>query len=170
MNTNAWFHRIKAAQRDLIRLCGGIERAAEISSISKSHIGRMNNATDPELMPLHAVCVLEGDCGVPVVTSAMAELNGRRLTDPDNLGSTGRDIFMAYSDMVGKAGELISGGAVAISDMHVTSAEATKMDRDAAELEARLAAFRASLASVKAMGGQKAGLSVVGGDAGKIGA
>ncbi len=43
----------------------------------------MNNATDPELMPLHAVYALECECGVPVVTSAMAELNGRRLTDPD---------------------------------------------------------------------------------------
>ncbi|HZG29928.1 MAG TPA: hypothetical protein VE079_15850 [Ensifer sp.] len=162
MITNAWFHRIKAAQRDLIRLCGGIERAAEISSISKSHVGRMNNATDPELMPLHAVYALECECGVPVVTSAMAELNGRRLTDPDAKDGSGRDIFLAYSDMVGKAGDLISGGAVAISDMHVTPAEATKMDRDAAELEARLAAFRAALAVVKAKGGQKIGLSVVG--------
>ncbi len=36
------------------------------------------------------------------------------------------------------------------------------MDRDAAELETRLAAFRAALAVVKAKGGQKLGLSVVG--------
>ena len=30
MTTDAWFHRMKSAQRDLIKLAGGIERAAEI--------------------------------------------------------------------------------------------------------------------------------------------
>ncbi|MNL78122.1 hypothetical protein D3C87_2044420 [compost metagenome] len=72
-------------------------------------------------------------------------------------------MVVAYSDMVRKAGDLISGGAVAISDMMVTAAEATKMDRDAAELEAGLAALRKALANVKAKGGHKVGLSVVGG-------
>lgn len=163
MISNAWFHRIKAAQRDLIRLVGGIERAADISSISKSHIGRMNNATDPELMPLHAVYALESECGVPVVTSAMAELNGRRLAEPESARAAEQCVVVAYSDMVRKAGDLISGGAVAISDMMVTPAEATKMDRDAAELEAGLAALRKALAGVKANGGHKVGLSVVGG-------
>lgn len=115
MISNAWFHRIKAAQRDLIRLVGGIERAAEISSISKSHIGRMNNATDPELMPLHAVYALESECGVPVVTSAMAELNGRRLADPENERAAEQCVVVTYSEMVRKAGDLISGGAVAIA-------------------------------------------------------
>jgi len=162
MISNAWFHRIKAAQRDLIRLVGGIERAAQVSSISKSHIGRMNNATDPELMPLHAVYALESECGVPVVTSAMAELNGRRLSDPDSERIVEQCVVAAYSDMVRKAGDLISGGAVAISDMVVTPAEATKMDRDAAELEAGLGELRRALAGVKARGGQKLGLSVVG--------
>lgn len=163
MISNAWFHRIKAAQRDLIRLVGGIERASEISSISKSHIGRMNNATDPELMPLHAVYALESECGVPVVTSAMAELSGRRLTDPEADRAVEQCVVAAYSALVQKAGDVISGGAVAISDLHVTPAEATKMDRDAAELEVGIAAFRKALAEVKARGGQKVGLSIVGG-------
>jgi hypothetical protein len=163
MITNAWFHRIKAAQRDLIRLVGGIERAGEVSSISKSHIGRMNNATDPELMPLHAVYALECECGVPVVTSAMAELNGKRLVEPEGERAADHCLIAAYSDTVRKAGDLISGGAVAIADLVVTSAEATKMDRDAAELEEGLAVLRKALAAVKARGGQKVGFHVVGG-------
>jgi hypothetical protein len=163
MITTAWFHRIKAAQRDLIRLSGGIERSAEISSISKSHIGRMNNATDPELMPLHAVYALESECGVPVVTSAMAELSGKRLVDPEGEQGANHCLIAAYSDTVRKAGELISGGAVAIADLVVTPAEAMKMDRDAAELEQGLAALRNALAAVKARGGQKVGFHVVGG-------
>ncbi|MBB5576362.1 MULTISPECIES: hypothetical protein [Rhizobium] len=163
MISTAWFHRIKAAQRDLIRLAGGIERSAEISSISKSHIGRMNNATDPELMPLHAVYALESECGVPVVTSAMAELSGKRLVDPEGSHGTDHCLVAAYSDTVRKAGDLISGGAVAIADLVVTPAEAMKMDRDAAELEAGLAVLRKALAAVKARGGQKVGFQVVGG-------
>jgi hypothetical protein len=163
MIQTAWFHRIKAAQRDLIRLVGGIERAAEISSISKSHIGRMNNATDPEMMPLHAVYALESDCGVQVVTSAMAELHGKRLVEPESRRGADHCLIAAYSDMVRKAGDLISGGAVAIADLMVTPAEATKMDRDAAELEIGIAALRKALASVKARGGQRVGLHAVGG-------
>ncbi|MNE93299.1 hypothetical protein D3C80_1911320 [compost metagenome] len=91
----------------------------------------------------------------------MAELNGRRLSDPESERAAEQCVVVAYSDMVRKAGDLISGGAVAISDMMVTPAEATKMDRDAAELESGLAALRKALASVKAKGGHK--LSVVGG-------
>jgi len=163
MIQTAWFHRIKAAQRDLIRLVGGIERAAEISSISKSHIGRMNNATDPEMMPLHAVYALETDCDVQVVTSAMAELHGKRLVEPGGERGANHCLIAAYSDAVRKAGDLISGGAVAIADLWVTPAEAAKMDRDAAELEIGIAAYRKVLASVKASGGQKVGFHVVGG-------
>ena len=163
MISTAWFHRIKAAQRDLIRLVGGIERSAEISSISKSHIGRMNNATDPELMPLHAVYALESECGVPVVTSAMAELSGKRLVDPESERGADHCLIAAYSETVRKAGDLISGGAVAIADLIVTPAEASKMDRDAAELEQGLAVLRQALAAIKARGGQKVGLQVVGG-------
>ncbi len=163
MISTAWFHRIKAAQRDLIRLVGGIERAAEISSISKSHIGRMNNATDPEMMPLHAVYALESDCGVQVVTSAMAELHGKRLVEPEGQRGADYSLIAAYSDAVRKAGDMISGGAVAIADLVVTPAEATKMDRDAAELEIVIAEYRKALANVKALGGQKVGFHVVGG-------
>ncbi|MCF1449731.1 hypothetical protein FS815_23360 [Agrobacterium vitis] len=162
MQTSAWFHRIKAAQRDLIRLVGGIERASEISSVSPSHIGRMNNPRDTDLMPISVVYALESECGVPVVTSAMAELSGRRLTDPAGERAVEQGVVVAYSEMVRRAGDLISGGAVAISDMVVTPAEATKMDRDAAELEVGLAALRKALAGVKARGGDKLGLRIVG--------
>src|SRR6185312_16646205 len=67
--SDAWFYRLKAAQRDLIKMVGGIERAAEITSISKSHVGRWNNATDPDLMPINAALLLEAECGVPLITS-----------------------------------------------------------------------------------------------------
>lgn len=106
MQASAWFHRIKAAQRDLIRLAGGIDRASEISSVSPSHIGRMNNPRDTDLMPISVVYALESECGLPLVTSAMAELSGRRLTDPEGDRALEQSAILAYADMMQQAGDL----------------------------------------------------------------
>ena len=162
MTGQAWFHRIKAAQRDLIRMAGGIERAAEITSVSSSHIGRMNNARDTDLMPISVVIALEEECGIPIVTSAMAELNGRRLSDPAAERAAEQTVLSSYGDVARKSGDLLSGGAIAFSDGRVSPAEAHKMDRDAADLEIEISRFRQALALVKARGGEKAALRVVG--------
>lgn len=161
MFQDAWFHRIKSAQRDLIKLVGGIERAAEISSISKSHIGRMNNAADPELMPLSAVHALEDDCGVPVVTSAMAELSGRRLSDPDLDRQADICVQQAKAALIAKVGELMSSSAAASSDGFFSVAESRQMDRISSEIEHATAKFRQALAVVAARGGEMVGLRVI---------
>lgn len=98
MTTDAWFHRMKSAQRDLIKLAGGIERAAEITSFAKSSVGRWNNAGDAELMPPQAVYALEAECGVPVFTAAMAALHGRRLSDPDEHARKAGDVLQRYAE------------------------------------------------------------------------
>ncbi|MBB3396853.1 hypothetical protein [Rhizobium sp. BK060] len=162
MSSEAWFHRVKAAQRDLIKLVGGIDRAAEISSVSPSHIGRMNNARDTDLMPLSVVYALECECGIPVVTQAMAELSGRRLTDPESTYNANVNVLTSYSDVMQKAAALMSAGATAMADGLVTPAEAHGMDREAAAIEGALPPFRQALAVIKAAGGSKAELKVVG--------
>ncbi|MBB3288178.1 MULTISPECIES: hypothetical protein [unclassified Rhizobium] len=164
MSSDAWFHRVKAAQRDLIKLVGGIDRAAEISSVSPSHIGRMNNARDTDLMPLSVVYALENDCGVPVVTQAMAELCGRRLTDPEIEQQANINVLTSYSNVLQKAAALMASGAAAMADAFVTPAEAHSMDRHASDIERDLSQFRQALAVVKATGGAKAGLHIVGSD------
>jgi hypothetical protein len=162
MSSDAWFHRVKAAQRDLIKLVGGIARAAEISSISESHIGRMNNARDTDLMPLSVVYALETDCGVPVVTQAMAELSGRRLSDPDAEHKANVNVLTSYSELMHKAAALMATGATAMADGIVTPSEAHSMDRDAASFERGISQFRQALAVIKATGSARAGLQVVG--------
>ncbi|EDQ33925.1 hypothetical protein HPDFL43_05710 [Hoeflea phototrophica DFL-43] len=150
MLRNSWFYRIKAAQRDLIALSGGIERAAEISGFSKSHVGRWNNAQDTDLMPLNAVLVLEEHCGVALVTSVMAELNGRRLIDESEGAGASADVLSAYAETVRHAGEMMSAGAIALADGKVTAAEAISVDRAVSVLERGLADFRQTLARVRA--------------------
>jgi hypothetical protein len=160
--SDAWFHRVKAAQRDLIKLCGGIERSAELTSISKSQIGRMNNPADGELMTLAAVVILEADCGQPVVTAVMAETNGRRLTDPEAERAAEVGVLSAHADLMRQNGELAYSMSVAIADGRVTPAEAQTIDRVAAKVAEANSELRAALAGIKAQGGVAAGLRLVG--------
>ena len=151
MLRNAWFYRLKAAQRDLVALSGGIERAAEITSISKSHVGRWNNAQDTDLMPLNAVLVLEEHCGVAVVTSVMAELNGRRLAgDAADQGARSSDVLSSCAETVRHAGEVMSAGANALSDGQVTPAESMRIDRAVSLLERECASLRITLSRLRA--------------------
>lgn len=159
MIKNAWFYRIKAAQRDLIALSGGIERTAEITSISKSQVGRWNNAQDTDLMPINAVLMLEEHCGMAVVTAVMAELNGRRLADETDATRQSADVLSAYAETIRHAGDVMSAGALALADGKVTAAEAVTIDRAVAILEQGIPGFRQSLAQIRA-----GDLRVVGGE------
>ncbi|PRD42471.1 hypothetical protein C5748_16240 [Phyllobacterium phragmitis] len=147
--SDAWFYRLKAAQRDLIKLAGQIERVAEITSISKSQVGRWNNTQDTDLIPLNAVLLLEAECGVPIVTAVMAELNGRRLADPDEAQKSTGTILARYAETVRQAGELMSAGAKAFADGKLTPAEAQQMDRVANDVERSLSDLRKLLAAAR---------------------
>ncbi|MBB3608640.1 hypothetical protein [Rhizobium sp. BK602] len=159
---DAFLYRIKAAQRDLIARCGGIIRVAELVSASKSEVGRWNNGADPDVMPVGAIVVLERDCGYALVTNVLAEANGRRLTDPEEERQAGQGILTALSEIHRQTGELTNAVGSAISDGIVTSTEGTTIDRIAASLEIATSNLRAAAAVIKAQGGAKAGLRVVG--------
>lgn len=162
--SETWNYRIKAAQRDLIKRAGGIERAAELTAFSKSQVGRWNNAADPDLMPLVAVVVLEADTGAALVTAIMAEINGRRLSDPEEEKRSQATVFATFAEAKRHDAELTHSFSMAIADAYISSSEAEVADRKAAAQIEALTEFRASLAAVKAQGGSKAGLRVVGDD------
>jgi len=151
-NANRTLFRLKAAQRDLISACGGIERAAEICAYSKSTVGRWN-ADGPELMPLDAVMALEAECGRAEVTLAMAGLHGLRLAGEPEAAGVNECLMARHADTVTRAAELMTEGALAFSDAKVTPAEAARMDRAASALAAAVEEYRKTLASVRAEGG-----------------
>ncbi|TGQ69542.1 hypothetical protein EN829_014900 [Mesorhizobium sp. M00.F.Ca.ET.186.01.1.1] len=153
----AWFYRLKAAQRDLIARAGGIERSADLASMSKSQVGRFNNAGDPDLMPLPAVLMLEAECASPLVTAVMAELNGRRLADAEVGDTANASIMASHAEVVVQAGELMAKGAIAFADGRLTPSEAAGIDRSAASLENAVSNLRQATASARVNG-----LSVVG--------
>ena len=158
--TAARILRIKAAQNQLIALCGGIDDAVEAlgGNYGRSTVGRWNDLGDSTLMPLGAVMALEGACAQPIVTAAMAEINGRRLAEPDMATRRQADFLTQNAETITQIGELMRASAQAIADGKITPNEATSIDRAAGDLEGALANYRQALAGIRAGGG----LSVAG--------
>ncbi|MBZ9719125.1 hypothetical protein LB519_14850 [Mesorhizobium sp. AD1-1] len=158
--TTARVLRIKSAQNQLIALCGGLDGSAEIGNFGRSTVGRWADLGDPTLMPLGALMALEAHCGQPIVTAALAEVSGRRLSDPDAETVNQGTVMARHADAIIQAGELMAAGAAAFADGKVTPNEAATIDRAAAQLERGLSQYRQALAGIRAAGG----LKVVGGE------
>ncbi|QPC87393.1 hypothetical protein GA830_12065 [Mesorhizobium sp. NBSH29] len=157
-NANSRHFRLKAAQRDLIAACGGVERAAEIASYSKSAVGRWYNGDSPELMPLDALDRLETECGRDFVTEALAHNRGRRLTDRDGETGDAASILSHHAEVTRSFAELVQASALAFADGRVTPVEAVAIDRHCAALIETASGLRKAAASARGAGG----LSVVG--------
>lgn len=147
--SEAWFYRMKAATRDLITACGGIERAAGIAHVSKTEAGRWQVTSEAAILPITAALALEQDCGVPYVTRAMADLHGRRLVEPSEEVASAASVLMQASDAARRAGELMAAAATAAADGRLSPAEAETLDRSAGDLARALEPLRHDLAGVR---------------------
>lgn len=141
-------NQIKSATRDLVRCCGGVERAGKIADLSTSEVSRLQSPSSPSVISLTAALALEADCGVPYVTGVMARLNGRGLTDPDGAGAAG-DVLVAFSAASEIFGKVVSTFAGALSDGTMTPAEAEAVDRFVGQLGGALDHLRHHLARAK---------------------
>lgn len=149
--SDAWFHRVKSATRDLIKLCGGVVRAGEVAGVSKSEASRWQSATDADVISLPAALALEAECSVPLVTTAMAELQGRRVSDPREAAITAC-LLGAYTGVLTGNAELQTAMAHALSDGTVTPAEADLISRHITGTEGALVQLKQALAGIKADG------------------
>lgn len=152
---DAFHEQIKAAQRDLIRAAGSIDRVVRLTSYGKSTVGRWNNPADPEHMPLTVVRMLESDTDQPLITTILAHETGRKLSEPDGqvtdavaLDALARQALVDVVDMVGS----ITG---ATSDGHVTPAEGTVISTPASRLADTVRRIQQLVGAVKAGGGLK---------------
>ena len=148
--SDAWFHRLKSATRDLVEMCGGVERAADKAHASKSEVSRWQVASEPSIIPLPAVLALEAECGVPFVTTVMAELGGRRLTEGEGSGARASCLLTSHAEVMRQSAEVTASMAAALTDHTVSPTEAEIIDRGCADLLRRLSDLRQSLAGVKA--------------------
>lgn len=149
--SDTWFHRVKSATRDLVKMVGGVVRAGEVAGVSKSEVSRWQSATDGDVISLPAALALEAECGVPLVTSAMAELQGRRVSDP-NEEDVATCLLGAFTGVTMALGELQTVMATTLSDGKVTPAEAGTVTRAATSLEDRVTQLKLVMAGIKAGG------------------
>lgn len=152
--SDAWFHRIKAATRDLVRLCGGVVRAGEVAHTSKSEVSRWQTAQDPDIIPIASALALQAECGVPLITTVMADLEGRRLSDPetDSAGASTSSIRTHHAEFLRASADVSVATASALADGEVSPAEAEIIDRELAEMERTISAKRQAIAGLKGRG------------------
>ncbi|TRL35515.1 hypothetical protein [Rhizobium straminoryzae] len=154
--TNAWFHQLKAANRQLIKKNGGIEASADLCSLSKSQVGRCHSDSDTELLPIPAVLRLEAECGDPVVTRVMAALHGCKLTDPTLESGDGACLLRESLELSARAAEYQRNASIAFSDLKVNSTEAKQALRDLAMIVEKASALSRQYAEIAASGGTDA--------------
>lgn len=147
-----WFHRLKAATRDLVKACGGVERAGRIALVSKTEVSRWQSAGDPDLISIPAALALEAECGLSPVTAAMAELGGRRLAEPEAALSVAA-MLGRHAEVALSAADLMAAVAAAAADGWLSPAEAEIVDRAAGAVARTLEPLRHGLAAAKAAGG-----------------
>ncbi len=147
-------HRIKGATRDLIRLCGGIERCAQLTGYSDTQASRWQCPGETATIPLPAVVVLEADCGLPTVTSALAALNGRTVAAPESPGDAMRRSILAnFACVTAKSAAMQSAVSDALADRIVTPAEAEIIARTIGDMISSGQRFHQDMAVIKARGG-----------------
>jgi hypothetical protein len=146
---DAWFHRIKAATRDQIKLAGGLERAGAITSLSTSALSRCQCATSPDIIGIPAALALEADAGAHMITAAMAALHGCELTEAATEAEVAARAFGHVASAMGAASSLMAASAEAAADGRLTPSEAERLDRCAAGIDASLVPLRQTLAAAK---------------------
>lgn len=158
---DAWHYQIKAAQRDLITMAGGIERAATLTGYSKSVAGRWNSPADPEHMPLTAVRRLEQETGQPLITTIMAHETGRRVTEPEGPATDARTLDELMRGLTIDVMEAGGETARSTADGHVTPAEQRVIRHPVARARDKLRQIEALLGTIEAEGGASADLRLV---------
>lgn len=149
--SEASYQRIKSATRDLVKACGGVERAGSITNMSTSEVSRWQSASAlRSIIPLDAVLALEADCGLLLVTSAMASVNGRRLADPDGGDVSAMQVMGRYAETVRTVSEMMAVAATALADGKLTGSEIEMLIRALGDMQRATGLFQRDLSDAKA--------------------
>jgi len=71
--------RIKAATRRLADLAGGVSSAEHVTRVKAPALSKFGSPSDPQFMPADVILDLEADIGSPVLTAALAGMQGYQL-------------------------------------------------------------------------------------------
>lgn len=117
---------LKDAQTELVRECGGTEKAAALTRVSPSSMQRYTAPSDNECnMPVDVVLALEMHCGVPHVTRFLALQTQHVLVSVAEGSSADTAVHMA---LIGQhTGELYKQFGESIADGTISNREAARL-------------------------------------------
>lgn len=114
---------IKAATRSLVKSCGGIEAAADITRVGKSNLSDYGNPEKFEyFIPVDAALDLERESGSHAVTEAMAALSGGAFT-PAGSEAAAPELMTAVAGIMGETAEAIKSVTASMCDGSISPRE-----------------------------------------------
>lgn len=121
--------QLKAATRQAVRWVGTLEAAARITGRSVTRLHAAGNVLDPDyFLPIDAALDLDLDIGRPVVTTALAELQGYVLLHPGGADDgTKIDLMVETATASQDLGQWSSEVLAAMSDGSLTEAELERL-------------------------------------------
>lgn len=147
--SDEWRFRLFAATRDLIKACGGCDRAGALAGVSGKSASNWQNTT---VIPVLAAIALEADCGHPYVTSIMAEFTGREVkATKEEVGSEpAGNIDLLHNEMMRQCLEASRLFIEARTGGLLSPVDAEVLGRSAADLARAVERYRNGLCVVKA--------------------
>ena len=143
--------KLKAAFRRLAKRCGGLEAASMITRVHMARLGRYGTPHDPDFAGIDVALDLELDAGEPLVTAAMAALNGCILIPiPRATGDT--RWLRRLSETARETGEAVAALGEALADGEITADEAPALRAEVADAIRALARVDAALKLVEEEG------------------
>lgn len=136
---------LKAGFRDLVALCGGPQRAANLTRTTQSLLSHFMAPQDMDRFPpLDVIADLEAESGQPAITRLLADMAGFDLV-PRVQGSTVMVMHSHLSAMAKEGGDVQAMLANALGDGEIDASEATALRKEAREALDKISAFVASL-------------------------
>lgn len=118
---------LKTYTRQLIAAVGGLDAAASCCRVGRSSLSGYQDHASEQCMPIDVVLALEAVAGRPIVTAAMASLQGYSLARPDagSIPCVGR----AVAAVTRQAGAAAAAFMEASEDGRIDASEAAEMRR-----------------------------------------
>lgn len=144
---------LKTAAKLLIARCGGLEAAASACRVSVSNLSEYGSRNHPERhMPVDVALQLEEVAGEPIVTGALARMQGHSCVRPD--GEAVGVLSEAVAAAARHAGEVTARFVEASADSRIDHRERADLLRHVHDLRVATEAMAAALVA-------PAGLKVV---------
>lgn len=117
---------LKGAEDDLVKACGGLERAAALTRVRYSQMQRYTAPGEPDChMPIDVVESLELHCGTPIVTRFLALQTQNVLISVSEGASAETAVHMANIGQ--ETGALFKEFGESIADGTITNREAARL-------------------------------------------